>query len=403
MLTQFPLSLRELIWIRLIAAIGGGGVIYLTPMVFHQEAFSASSVTQGLALAALAGTLGRLLSGALLDRGTNCSIPVLMAVLMFLLADGHLLSSQTFDDYLLGQVGLGFGLGLYWPAIELAVPLSCAPLSSANAFALVRSADALGVATGTLVGAALAALGWLRGIYPLDMVCLAVVAMLLVWKRLPDPKPQPDLAQPLCWQQWLPPLLPLLLVAIVATAMPALMQSALPLDLVQGGLARAAISEGMGALTIGLQLGLLLLFQWPVGRLLAQRPVASGLIFSLSCFVGGNLLLAASALVSWGLIPMVAAQIPLALGTAAFLPTATEAVVQLSPASRQGVAMAFYSQCFGISGFSAPLLAGWLLDSNGHGVLLWLIMAAICGLSIRLAARIKPCSAPAIAASPQPF
>ena len=45
-------------------------------------------------------------------------------------------------------------------------------VSSARAFALVRSADAVGVASGALLGAALAGLGRLRGIYLLDMGCL---------------------------------------------------------------------------------------------------------------------------------------------------------------------------------------------------------------------------------------
>ena len=57
------------------------------------------------------------------------------------------------------------------------------------------------------------------------------------------------------------PLLPVYGVALVATAMPALMQSALPLDLVRGGLARPALAESLGALVIGLQLGLLVLLQ----------------------------------------------------------------------------------------------------------------------------------------------
>ena len=78
---QFPAPLRELAMVRLIASIGAGGVLYLTPMVFHREAFSASAVGQGLALAAVAGTVGRFASGALLDRGLNCSVPVLLAVL----------------------------------------------------------------------------------------------------------------------------------------------------------------------------------------------------------------------------------------------------------------------------------------------------------------------------------
>jgi MFS family permease len=388
-LTQFPLALRELALIRLIGSFGAGGVLYLTPMVFHREAFSAASITQGVALAALSGTVGRLVSGQLLDRGLNCSVPVLWAVVAALGGDAVLLGAGDFNSYLVGQLLLGIAMGLYWPAIELAVPLSCPPVPSARAFALVRSADALGIAGGALAGALLAALGRLRGIYLIDMTCLLMMGLLLLLRPLPDPRRREHAAPPIPWQQWLPPLLPLLAVAVLATAMPALMQSALPLDLVRGGLERSALPESLGALTIGLQLGLLLLLQWPVGQLLARRPVATGLALSLVCLSAGCLLLAASALVRWGLWLLVAAQLPLALGEAAFLPTATEAVVELSPPEHQGLAMALYSQCFAVSAFGAPLVAGRLLDGQEHGVGLWLTMAVICLLGLALVARIE--------------
>ena len=58
-LAQFPAALRQVALVRLVASFGAGGVLYLTPIVFHQAAFSAQAVTQGLALAALAGA-GRL-------------------------------------------------------------------------------------------------------------------------------------------------------------------------------------------------------------------------------------------------------------------------------------------------------------------------------------------------------
>jgi len=53
-LDQFPAALRHVSLVRLVASVGAGGVLYLTPIVFHQEAFSAQAVTQGLALAAQA-------------------------------------------------------------------------------------------------------------------------------------------------------------------------------------------------------------------------------------------------------------------------------------------------------------------------------------------------------------
>jgi MFS family permease len=145
-----------------------------------------------------------------------------------------------------------------------------------------------------------------------------------------------------------------------------------------------------------------MVLQWPIGRALARRPVRQGLALSLWCLALGSLLLAASALVPWGMAILLAAQLPLAIGVAAFLPTATTAVVQLTPAEQRGLAMACYSQCFAVSAFTAPLLAGRLLDRQEHAVGLWLAMAAACLLGQLLVGRIgggpgatQPCGSPA--------
>jgi MFS family permease len=59
-------------------------------------------------------------------------------------------------------------------------------------------------------------------------------------------------------------------------------------------------------------------------------------------------------------------------------------VVELSPPDHQGLAMALFSQCFAVSSLGAPLLAGALLDSQGHGAGLWLLMAALVLLGLPL-------------------
>lgn len=387
------MALREVAAVRLLAATGAGGVLYLTPLVFHQESFSASQVTLGVALAALVGTGGRFVSGLLLDQGVNCGVPVLIAVLASLLGDLRLFSAEGFWAYLAGQLLLGTAMGLYWPAIELAVPLACAtdpaPIPSGRGYALVRSADALGIAAGALIGAGLSAAGWLRGIYLVDISCVLALGVLLLRRRLPDPPGRQPGHQP-GWGSWLPPLIPVLLITLVATSLPALMQSALPLDLVNGGLWRPAMPESLGALLIGVQLGLLLLIQWPVGQALARRPVRTGLSLSLLSFALGTALLAASTLSSRGLVVVLLAQLPLALGEAAFLPIATEAVIELTPAEHRGLAMALFSQCFALSAFGAPLLAGIALDAQRHGAGLWLVVALLCLATLPLARQLRP-------------
>ena len=187
---QFPPALQEVVTARMVASIGAGGVLYLTPMVFHNDAFTASEVGLGLALGAVAGTVGRFASGVLLDQGLRCSVPVLLAALLAMVADALLFGAHQVSGYLLGQVLFGAAVGLYWPAMELAVSLSCAPMPSARGYALARTADALGIALGALIGAGLAASGHLRGIYLVDITGLLVVVALLLRRPLPARAPK---------------------------------------------------------------------------------------------------------------------------------------------------------------------------------------------------------------------
>ena len=374
----------------------------MTPIVFHQASFTATQVGQGLAAAALIGTAARLLSGVLLDRGLSCSWPVRAAAVLAFIADFILLQAQGFGGYLTGQLLIGLAAGLYFPAIELAVPLSCAGFKSSRGYALARSADALGVALGALIGAVVTALGLIRAVYLVEAAAVVVMLLVLSWRPLPDGRAallhlddvdqEQSTAKPPSadgWR-WLTPLLPVLAISIVATGMIALRQSALPLDLVRGGLSRPAVSEaGSGAL-IALQLALLVVLQWPVGNWVAKRSLRFGLGMGLVGFVIGCLLLASSAFWSGGMVLISLAMVPLAFGEAAFLPSAAEAMVEETPLKHRGLSMALFSQCFAISATGAPLLAGTLLDQQGHGVQLWLLMAVICLAGMPLLKTVRP-------------
>jgi len=177
---------------------------------------------------------------------------------------------------------------------------------------------------------------------------------------------------------WLLPLLPVLAVSVVATSLLSLQQSALPLDLVRGGLSRPGLSETHSSALIALQLILLVSLQWPVGRWLADRSVRFGLGISLIGFSIGSALIALSSLFTAGTAVVLVALLPMAFAQAAFLPTATEAVIEETPPGHRGLAMALFSQCFTVSAIVAPLVGGALLDHQRNGLMLWLIMSAGC-------------------------
>ena len=367
----------------------------MTPLVFHAIALSASQVGSGLAVSALVGTVVRLLNGALLDRGLRCSWPIRFTTLLAISADLMLFQADTFSSYLTGQLLLGTAAGLYWPAIELAVPLNCGSLPSGRGYALVRSADALGIGLGALIGTLAASLGQLRLVYGVEAICMASVLILISVDPLLDQRPIPQETNQKSSTKnldlsWLPPLLPVLVVSVVATGILALQQSALPLDLVKGGLERPGLSESHSSALIAFQLTLLVLLQWPVGRWLSERSVAFGLSLSLVSFASGSLLIGLSALSSSGTGLVMVALLPMAFAQAAFLPTATEAVVEETPPEHRGLAMAMFSQCFTISAMAAPVLGGNLLDQQGHGLTLWIAVSVISLAVLPLTKGLKP-------------
>ena len=373
--------------------------MFMTPLIFHAIDFSASQVGSGLAVSALIGTVVRLLSGALLDRGVRCSWPVRVTTLLAIAADCILINADSYGGYLLGQLLLGSAAGLYWPAIELAVPLSCGSVSSGKGYALVRSADALGIGLGALIGTIAAAVDALRVVYVVEAFCMGAVLVLISLQPLMDGPTVRDLSRAASTAErgpstasktWLLPLLPVLAISIVATGILALQQSALPLDLVRGGLQRPGLSESHSSALIALQLTLLVSLQWPVGRWLAERSVAFGLGLSLAGFSLGCGLIAISSLFESGTALVLLALLPMAFAQAAFLPTATEAVIEETPPEHRGLAMALFSQCFAVSAIVAPLAGGALLDAQNNGLMLWLLMGLGCLLMLPALRNLKP-------------
>ena len=369
-------------------------MIYLTPLVFNQIELSATQIGNGLAVAAFAGTLSRLITGYFLDRGTNTSIALSLAVLLAIFADISLLNAQDFKAFLIGQLFLGTAAGLYWPSVELAVPSSCGRFPSSKGFALVRSADALGTSIGVLFGSFSALIGAIRVVYLIDLSCMIYLLFVLTKKPIKDKRAalvNRIQRNPLTKEnkRWFFRLLPILGLSLLATSIFSLLQSALPLDLVNGGVFRPPLSEGWSGTILTIQLGLLVIFQWPIGHWLSQHNQRFGLSISISSFCIGCLLLGVSALWVKGIILVVIAQIPLSFGLAAFLPTATEAIIQVPPIEHRGIAMAMFSQCFAISALLAPTLGGIVIDKQGTAMLIWLSMSLTCFAMLPLTRLIK--------------
>ena len=112
--------------------------------------------------------------------------------------------------------------------------------------------------------------------------------------------------------------------------------------------------------------------------------------FDLAGFSVGCGLIALSSLFESGTALVLAALLPMAFAQAAFLPTATEAVIEETPPEHRGLAMALFSQCFAISAIVAPLAGGALLDLQSNGLVLWLLMGGACIVVVPTLRSLKP-------------
>ncbi|WP_269622744.1 MFS transporter [Prochlorococcus marinus] len=386
---QFPSNLRIITICRFLASIGAGGVLYLTPLIFNDLSFSATEIGIGFVAAAFAGTITRFSTGVFLDKGISFSLPLRIAGILAITADLFLLIASTKQIYFIGEFFLGAAAGIYWPSVELAIPTCCDKNNSNKGFALARSADALGITTGALIGSIAASFNYIRFIYINEAICMLILISIVQGisfkslfqssnKQKNHRKEERLYTKRKELNDLLKLIAPILILSILSTGILSLMQIALQLDIANGGIYRPGINGKWTTWIISFQLTLLPLIQWPIGYWLTKRNFIYGFKISLLSFSLGCLLLSLSSLFSNGIFLLIIALIPISIGIASYLPTGTEAIFKVSPIKYKGLGMALYSQTFGISFLIFPLVAGKLIDSQGNAMLLWLIISFTC-------------------------
>ncbi len=398
---QFPSELRRITICRLLASIGAGGVIYFTALVFNELSFTGTEIGLGFFVAAIAGTVARLSAGLWLDRSTSYTSPLKVAAFFAIAADLLLFTAFTHKRYLIGEFFLGAAAGFYWPSVEVAIPMCSKEGESGKGFALARSADALGVSLGALIGSFLATIDQIRLIYLVEIFCMIILIALIKYnfidnkiikyKNIKDNRVRiNELINAKKLVKLSKLLAPILVISLLSTGILSLMQIGLQLDLEKGGINRPEISINIIGWIISYKLILLLIMQWPIGRWLSEKKVKFGLKLSNICLLIGCILLSFSSLFNEGIYIVLIALVPLTAGIAMFLPTATEAIVQVSPKEYRGLSMSLYSQCFGLSFLIFPLLAGRIIDTQGNGGLLWIIISILCILTYPLTRAVIP-------------
>ncbi|HLO52541.1 MAG TPA: MFS transporter [Kamptonema sp.] len=400
----FP-QLGSQVWIlafgRFLSQTGTGFTLFYAPIFFvNQIGLSATAVGVGLGSGQVSGILGRILGGSFSDsrfwgrRRTLLLSAIIAAIASFLLA-----TANTFTAVVLGNLLMGLGIGLYWPATEAAVSDLTQGEQRQEAFALTRLADNLGLQLGIIFGGLLIALtGAYRALFVIDGVSFLIFFVVVYYAISETYKPktsyeknsqEADKILPAATGKsengWIVALrdrtlLVYVLVNILFTLYISQIQSTMPLYF-SNFIPAAASGKGFSTSTItalfALHTILIVGLQLPIVRAFRRFSHPQVLSISACLWAMGFIFIgltgvANNANILWAIFGLGI----LSLATVTYTPSASSLVANLAPDSLRGVYLSINSQCWAIGYLIGPPLGGFALDK---GVFVansfWLYMA----------------------------
>ncbi|NEQ97907.1 MAG: MFS transporter [Cyanothece sp. SIO2G6] len=406
--------LRREIWIlavgQLLLFMGQGFTMVYTSIYFvNALGFSATQVGLALGSGSISGTLSRFWAGNAIDspllgrRKTLFLSTVVTAIACFCLA-----LTTTFPMLVLGNLLLGIGSSLYWPATMAVTADLTTGENRTEGFALTRLADNVGLGLGALLAGQYIA--W-SGSYPalffgkgIAYLICGVIIYLTIAETLPhQPTESEDFAyQPLAddaadaavvlhgsgqtlrqWGQALRdrPFLLYLAANMFFTTFVAQLSSTLPLylvDFVPGGNAAQGFSEQWISYLFGVHALLKIVLQMPVTRWLKPFHYSNLLLTSSALWmVGFTLVWLAGLVPTNAIIPIAIAFSFVAMAEVIHAPAAMSIVGELAPESARGVYFSLESQTWALGFLIGPAVGGWTLDHGATwGSNLWLVLTA---------------------------
>ncbi|MEY4518541.1 MAG: hypothetical protein RLZZ499_1140 [Cyanobacteriota bacterium] len=393
------LNFSPKVWIlaagRLLSEIGTGFTLFYAPIFFVNEV-GLSSTLVGVALGSgsISGIVGRFLAGQGVDspRWGRRKI-LLVSAAISVLADVVLSLSFNFSTLILGNLLMGFGVGMYWPATEAAIIDLTTPEQRNEAFAVTRLADSLGLSLGVVLGGALIAnSGNYRTLFLIDGISFAVFFGVIYFAIAETYQFKPQLVenQQNGWSFALRDRAFMVFVAvnILFTIYLSQVQSTMPLYLknfVQLADSTTGFSEKIISGLFTWHIALAAICQLPVAWILNRFSRIAGLSLSFLIWGVGFILVWVTGnmpdhtLIWAGLTLGV-----MSLGMVTYTPVASGLVAELAPESLRGVYFSINSQCWAIGYLIGPPLGGWALDHPQFTNYFWLICAAsiLLGLGI---------------------
>lgn len=392
---------------RLLSQIGNGFTLVYAPIFFaNQVGLSATAVGIGIGVGSIAGIIGRFLGGTGADAPKWGRRKILLwSAAISAVADGVLAIAFDFPTFILGNILMGFGIGLYWPATEAMVADLTTEHQRNEAFALVRWADQVGLSVGIILGGILLELtGLYRALFVIDGITyLAFFGLLYgaIAETLPNQGERPPI-----WTGWGIALRDhrlqiYVIVNSFFTLYLAQIQSTLPLyltkfvspppstlDVALPFFNHPSSTSGIVPNAIGFSTALIgLLFTWnvvltallqlPVSRLLNHLPRTRALSLSALTWGVGFCGLFFTGIATTGSVWWAGLALGImAIATVIYLPSASAYVVDMAPESLRGIYLSVNAQCWAIGYFLGPALGGWALD-QGQAIAhsFWLVLA----------------------------
>ena len=358
---------------RLLLQTGTGFVLFYAAVFFVNEVgLSPAQVGFGIGSESISGVVGRILGGSLSDdpRWGRRKI-LLIAAAVSALADLVLLFSNNFPTFLLGNLLMGLGIGLYWPATEAVVADLTQADNRNEAFALNRLCDNLGLGLGIVLGGLLVAItGSYRAMYAIDSISF-LVFLGVIYRAIPETL-SPQQVQGGLLKGWRLALRdrPLLIFALANSLMTtylSLLNTALPLYLTRFVSSTPELTFPPAYLSalFAWYIGLCILVQMPMVRALKRLHQTHALMLSaLSWALGFGLIRLTGSVTTAHLLWAGLALAVTAIATVAYTPSASALVIHLAPESRRGIYLSLNSLCWAAGYFIGPTLGGWAMGET---------------------------------------
>jgi MFS family permease len=379
-------NLNRTIWIlaagRLLSQIGTGFTLFYLPIFFVNEVgLSATAVGAALGSASLSGMIGRFWGGSMIDSPTWGRRRILLiAMVVSALGSFALAFANDLGTLVIGNLLMGFGVGLYWPATE-AVVADLSPLEQrGEAFAITRLADSIGLGLGVVLGGILITLAHAyRALLIADGLSFLIffgILYVFIAETV-----QPNLKQHAGLKGWKIAFgdrrfLIYIAVNILITTYLAQINSTLPLYFKNFARQGLGFSELTISTLFAWHLGLAILLQLPIARWLKPYSYAQGLMISTVFWgIGFGLIWVCGVAPAGGLLWAVLGLGLMAIAMASYTPIASALVVALAPNSLRGVYLSLNSQCWAIGYLIGPALGGAAMDqpqafANGYWLML---------------------------------